>query len=226
MNHVFVDFENVHQIDLSIIGHRSVSFTLLVGAKHTWLDLDLVQKLMAHAASVQLVRLTTSGQNALDFALAYYVGRAAITDPTGTFHIISKDTGFDPLIEHLRTRHILAHRHDDFTDLPFMAPVEPAGKLSGALGKPPAIAISAVPPKAQIAPKKAAVKPKSDALSRVLAELRKNPKSRPGTRTALLHYIQTLMAWTDETKAAKLMGKLEKDGHLSLSDKGVVTYSL
>ncbi len=27
MNHVFVDFENVHQVDLSLIGAKSVSFS-------------------------------------------------------------------------------------------------------------------------------------------------------------------------------------------------------
>jgi hypothetical protein len=44
MNHVFVDFENVHQVDLTLIGAKSVSFTLLVGAKQTKLDSDLVEK--------------------------------------------------------------------------------------------------------------------------------------------------------------------------------------
>lgn len=31
MNHVFVDFENVRQVDLTLISAKSVSFTLLVG---------------------------------------------------------------------------------------------------------------------------------------------------------------------------------------------------
>jgi len=57
---------------------------------------------------VQLVRLTATGKNALDFTLAYYVGRAVAADPTGFFHIVSKDTGYDPLIEHLRSKHIRA----------------------------------------------------------------------------------------------------------------------
>ena len=71
MNHVFVDFENVHHVDLTLIGAKSVSFTLMVGAKQTKLDSDVsVEKLMAHSASVQLVKLKSSGKNALDFALA------------------------------------------------------------------------------------------------------------------------------------------------------------
>ena len=76
MNHIFVDFENVQQIDLSLIGSSSVSCTLLLGARQK-LDGELVEKLMANAPSIQLVRLKTSGRNALDFALAYYMGRGA-----------------------------------------------------------------------------------------------------------------------------------------------------
>lgn len=74
MNHVFVDFENVHQVDLAVIGAKAVTLTILVGAKQTKLDADLVIKLIEHAASVQLIRLTASDKNAVDFALSYYLG--------------------------------------------------------------------------------------------------------------------------------------------------------
>jgi hypothetical protein len=82
MNHVFVDYENVHEVAPALIGAKSVSLTLLLGARQTKLDAALVEKLMENAASVQLVRLNTSGRNALDLALAYYVGRAVVADPT------------------------------------------------------------------------------------------------------------------------------------------------
>ena len=122
MNHVFVDFENVHQVDLTLIGAKAVSFTLMVGAKQTKLDTDLVEMLMSHSSAVQLVKLKSSGKNALDFALAYYLGCAALADPTAYFHIISKDGGFDPLIEHLRARHIHVYRHVSCAELTFTWP--------------------------------------------------------------------------------------------------------
>jgi len=159
MNHVFVDFENVHQVDPSVIGAKSFNFTLLLGARQTRLDAALVEKLMEHASSVHLVRLTSSGKNALDFVLAYYVGRAVITDPAGHFHIVSKDTGFEPLIEHLRSRHIHARRHDDFATLPFS-------------GSP-----------------KAAPAPQVDLLTRVLEHLRKNTTNRPKRKKTLVSHL-------------------------------------
>ncbi len=41
-------------------------------------------------------------------------------DPTAFFHILSKDTGFDPLIQHLKERKVLASRSKDVTDIPLL----------------------------------------------------------------------------------------------------------
>jgi hypothetical protein len=166
MNHVFVDYENVHEVDPALIGARSVSLTLLLGARQTKLDAALVEKLMENAASVQLVRLTTSGRNALDFTLAYYVGRAVMADPTGHFHIVSGDTGFDPLIEHLRSRHIHAHRHDDFTPL------------------------TTTPPTSAPTPAKPPSAPPEDLLARASEHLRKLVTNRPKRRKTLISHLR------------------------------------
>lgn len=99
MNHLLVDFENVHQVDLTLMGEGELSFKLMVGAKQTKLDRDLVGQLMVQASSAQLVKLKSNGRNALDFTLASYMGRAALADPTAHFHIIAKDGGFAPRIE-------------------------------------------------------------------------------------------------------------------------------
>jgi PIN domain len=195
MNHVFVDFENVHEVDPSVIGAKSVSLTLLLGARQTRLDAALVEKLMEHAASVQLVRLTFSGKNALDFTLAYYVGRAVMTDPNGCFHIVSKDTGFEPLIEHLRSRHIHAQRHDDFTTLTFSGPA-----------KPPSA-------------------PPEDLWTRVLERLGKNVTNRPKRKKALVsHLLAFLGKAVTEADVVNLIEKLRKAGRLSIGDKDAVTY--
>ncbi|HRJ71510.1 MAG TPA: PIN domain-containing protein [Terrimicrobiaceae bacterium] len=197
MNHVFVDFENVHEIDLSVIGSKSVSFMLLLGAKQTKLDAGLVEKMMEHAASVQLVRLATSGKNALDFALSYYIGRAVVTDPTGYFHIISKDTGFDPLVEHLRSRHIHARRHDDFTSLTFSAPV-----------KVPKV-------------------PVDELMAQTLEYLRKKKTNRPPTKKTLASdLLAHLGKSVTEGHVASLIDRMIKAGHLSVGDKNAVTYRI
>ncbi len=196
VNYVFVDYENVHKVDPDVIGRKTVCFTLLLGAKQTKLDAELVEKLLAHAASVQLVRLTTSGKNALDFALAYYVGRAVITNPTAFFHIVSKDTGYDPLVEHLRSRHVRARRHNDFSSLTFGPPVR-----------------QVVPPVPD------------DLTTRALEHLRKNTTNRPKRKKTLASHLLAFAGKNaTEPDIENLIGNLRMAGHLSLDDKDAVTY--
>ena len=54
----------------------------------------------------------------LDFHIAYYIGVLSAAEPSAYFHIVSKDTGFDPLIAHLRARKILAGRVKDVAEIP------------------------------------------------------------------------------------------------------------
>jgi hypothetical protein len=127
MHHVFVDGENVHQIDARFLHGKRVSITLLLG-KTSKLDAGALQELMGRAGTVQLVRLSSTGNNALDITLAYYVGRAVLADPSVTIHVVSKDKDFDPLIQHLQERGIKARRHEDFSSLSGGgSPAKPSG---------------------------------------------------------------------------------------------------
>lgn len=220
MNHVFVDFENIHHVDLSVIGNKGVSFTLLVGAKQSKLDVALVEKLMAHAASVQLIRLASSGKNALDFALAYYLGRGVLADPTAYFHIVAKDGGYDPLIEHLRSRGFRARRHESFDTLTFSGP--PKAAAPAAPGPP-------VPaPKAKATPKpKTPPVTLEDQVTQVLAHFRSPKTTRPRNREKLVAYlIGHLGHKLTEAEAQSLVERLVAAGHLVIGDKGVVKYQL
>jgi hypothetical protein len=217
VNHVFVDYENVHTVDPGIIGSKAVHVTLLLGAKSTKLHAALVEKLMQHAATVEMIRLTSSGRNALDFALAYYVGRAVLADPTGYFHIVSKDKGYDALIEHLRSKHIRARRHDDFTTLTFSAPPPAPANIR------PVVTPVAKPPTKP--------KPPVTALetleTQVLKYLRKPSTNRPRTQPKLVsHLITHLGKKVTETEVVELVGIMSQAGHLVIDDKGKVTYHL
>lgn len=215
VNHVFVDFENIHEIDLAVIGSKAVSFTLLLGSRQTKLDVAIVEKLLEHAASVQLVRLSSAGKNALDFTLAYYVGRAVAADPSGFFHIVSKDAGCDPLIEHLRSKHIRARRHEDFAALTF----------SGA-AKPPAATPAVVVPKPKPQPAPPA-KPATlhERETQFLELLRKPSTSRPRSEKKLLSYlVSSLSPKITDAEAAELVKHLSKACHLVIGEKGLVTY--
>ncbi len=216
-NHVLVDFENVCDIDTTILENKNVMLVLLVGAARKTLDLALVEKLLTHAASVQLIRLASSGKNALDFALAYYLGCSATADPHGFFHIISKDKGFDPLVEHLQGRHVRVRRHDDFATLHFSPRPKP-------LSSEQAATLPSPPP----APKLEANGPVDDELSgQVLAHLRRAPRNRPKNRKKLLSYVVTHLGnGTSETAAESVIGNLCQTGCVLIDAKGAVSYRL
>lgn len=113
-NYILVDYENVHEVDLDLVAGQPVVVHLVLGAQHSKLPLEMVERLLTYADQVHLVKAGSSGRNALDFVLAYRVGVESVADPKGFFHIVSKDTGFDALILHLRKHHILARRDESF----------------------------------------------------------------------------------------------------------------
>jgi hypothetical protein len=59
---------------------------------------------------VEYIEISGNGKNALDFHIAYYVGSLAAAHPEACFHVISGDTGFDPLIQHLAVNKICCMR--------------------------------------------------------------------------------------------------------------------
>lgn len=231
INHIFVDYENVHDIDPTIIGSKTVHVTLMLGAKKTKFDATVVEKLMQHVATVEIIRLTSPGRNALDFTLAYYLGRAALADPCGYFHIVSKDKGFDPLIEHLRGKHIRARRHDDFSNLTFLAPAKPSATTEPVVttaSKQPAPPTPAASPASKSPPKP---KPPAAGLeeleARVLKYLRKPTTNRPRTKEKLVSDLIThLGKKITKSDALTLIKIICQAGLLVIDDKGKVIYHL
>ncbi len=225
VNHVLVDFENVQEIDFSVIGAQAVRFTLLIGARQTKLDTALVEKLLQHAGSVQLVRLMSSGRNALDFSLAYYLGRAVAADPTGHFSIISKDTGYDALVLHLRSKQIQVRRLVDFTSLSGSG-LAKGVRLAAAASPVPVPTKIAAQPKPKKAPK--VIAPALDEQAgHILEHLREHPKSRPSREKSLIKYI--LSNSGNKILATEVPGVIEtlhQAGHIVVDEKGSVTYQL
>ncbi len=215
LNHVFVDYENVQTLDLAAIGSKGVTFMLLIGRDKKKLDVELVEQLFAHAASVELVRLTASGRNALDFTLAYYIGRAVAADPAGFFHIVSKDTGYDPMIEHLRSRHIRVRRHNDFSELTFApASKRPVPAADKTVRTPPVSA----KPKAPVG---------DPLLTKVVGHLQTHPTNRPKRRKTLVSHLAALLGkQSAEGGIETLIDELIKAGHIAINEKNAVTYTL
>lgn len=72
--------------------------------------MDLAAELQPFGQDVEYICIEGTGKNALDFHIAYYIGRLSADLPGSIFHIVSKDTGFDPLVKHLKAKNIICHR--------------------------------------------------------------------------------------------------------------------
>lgn len=105
-----------------MIDQATSVWTLLLGPRCK-VDGAIVEKVLANASRINLIRIAKSGSNALDFALSFYLGRAVSLDPQGEFVIVSKDSGFDPLIEHLVGQKVKIRR---MARAPAPAPAQPS----------------------------------------------------------------------------------------------------
>src|SRR5690606_7639197 len=117
-NHVLIDFENVHVKSLDLLKGEHFRVIVFLGPKNTKLPVDLVLAMQAFGTRGEYVMLESPGANALDFHVAFHLGRLAAEDPSGFFHIISKDTGFDPLIQHLKARKVFSARSPSIEEIP------------------------------------------------------------------------------------------------------------
>jgi hypothetical protein len=119
-NIVLIDFENVQPESLNVLEGDHFRVLVFVGANQAKVSFETAAALQRLGARAQYIRIAGNGSNALDFHIAYYIGELAAADPMAYFHIVSKDTGFDPLIAHLKSKKILAGRVRDVTDIPIV----------------------------------------------------------------------------------------------------------
>ncbi|MET3384173.1 hypothetical protein ABIC46_006627 [Variovorax paradoxus] len=118
-NYVLIDFENVQPEAISMLDQEHFKVIVFVGATQQKVPFDIANALQRMGSKAEYVKISGNGSNALDFHIALYIGQLAAADPTAFFHIISKDTGFDPLIQHLKEKKVFAARSKDVADIPF-----------------------------------------------------------------------------------------------------------
>jgi len=119
-NYVLIDFENVQPKNLELLSKHPFKVLVFVGANQAKVPYDLAEAMQRLGENAKYIKIAGTGNNALDFHIAFYVGELATKDPSATFHIISKDKGFDPLIRHLKSRKIHIQRENDLAAIPIL----------------------------------------------------------------------------------------------------------
>jgi hypothetical protein len=119
-NYVLIDYESVQPVSIAGLEQECFKVMIFVGEKQAKVSLEVAASLQRLGSRAEYVKMAGTGPNALDFHIAFYIGQLSAADPGAYFHIISKDTGFDPLVAHLKIKKIFAARSKDVSDIPLV----------------------------------------------------------------------------------------------------------
>ena len=173
MKHILIDFENTQPdaAQLRALNPDDSHIWLFLGKnQQKTLPIELCETLCRFGRHVHFIRIAKTGKNALDFYLAYYLGQITTEDNDALICILSRDTGFDVLVEHLENEHlcrgiIRLAALEDAAELPGTAPTAqltaekapPVASVTPPTAEKASPAASATPPTAEEAPPAASV---------------------------------------------------------------------
>ena len=114
---VLIDFESVQPDSLEALDPEFFAVKVFLGANQKKVPFETVNALQRLGQRAEYIQISGTGPNALDFHIAFYIGQLSVALPEVFFHIVSKDTGFDPLIAHLKTKRIFSQRVSKISDI-------------------------------------------------------------------------------------------------------------
>lgn len=116
-NVLFIDYENIQNIDLPLLQDSNIEIKIFVGQSQAKIPFEFVEAAQTFGKSIEWVRIDGNGKNALDFHIAFYLGSLSKERKGASFIILSKDTGYDPLIRHVNKQNIACRRINSILEL-------------------------------------------------------------------------------------------------------------
>jgi hypothetical protein len=107
---VLVDYENVQPTEFVEVAQAGCHVWFFVGSSQKRVSTDLPDFIARFPAQSRFIRMEKPGKNSLDFHICYYLGVAAHERPEWLYVLMSKDTGYDPLLAHVRNEGMYAQR--------------------------------------------------------------------------------------------------------------------
>lgn len=238
INYVFIDLENIQPSLISQLEHECFRLIVFVGASQNKLPFPIIQDIQKMGERAQYIKISGNGSNALDFHIAYYVGKISAIESSAYFHIISNDSGFDPLIQHLTENKIKITRQSDIKHIPLLKLLElqaakintptiqidlqPAKPLPVVKSAESPTTVSIAKPPIQIIKQPAAPSPTGntfkhgDHVEMALLVLRKMQNNKPGRMDKLLNSLHSHFRYEfNEAQLLKITDELLRLGYIS-----------
>ena len=151
---LLVDFENIQDLDyLKKLRNTDYEVRVFLGPHQAKLPTPLVRQAQPFGSRLHWIQMEGHGKNALDFHIAYTLGLLVAEDRNRRIFVLSKDTGFDPLIAYLGKRGIACDRIEELGKFLTAkdAPAKPAAtdcKFTSDNKPAPSTTVSTAPTKA------------------------------------------------------------------------------
>ncbi len=117
---LLVDFENKQKVDLSPLD-ESYQAIIFVGANQNPPKASTKAATAHRFSRVDFLKISGVGKNALDFHIAFQLGRTFEKAPDTHCFVLSSDKGFDPLLNHLNANGMTCRRVESIAELVFNA---------------------------------------------------------------------------------------------------------
>ncbi len=122
---LLVDLENRPKVNFEALD-KTFHVVIFVGYEQNPPKATIKSWQAFPAAQLEIVRIEGDGKNALDFHIACQLGRTYETARETRCHVLSADTGFDPLIASLNKNGLWCQRISSLDELSVPALLEPA----------------------------------------------------------------------------------------------------
>lgn len=236
MKHILIDFENTQPdvAQLHVLNPDDSHIWLFLGKnQQKTLPIELCEALCRFGQYVHFIRIAKTGKNALDFYLTYYLGQITAQDKDALICILSRDTGFDILVEHLESTQLCR-------GIIRLAALEDAAHLPGTTSTVGHTAGTGTPSAASETPPGAATLAPQDEAARILDVCKKaqahlmhadyRPRQRQNLETRLAKHLRDTLQPYDEDTARTLISqavdRLIRKTLISVGADGLLAYHL
>ncbi len=216
LTYILVDFENVQPQDLALLHGQQYRVKVFHGPHQNKLEMAIIKALQPLGGQVEYLQSEKPGKNALDFHVAFCIGRLVQEHQSkgipARFGIVSRDGGFDSLLRHVRALGYPAQQAETIREALNFASDEDARPTPATIHALPAARKAPSPPTLTT----------TEEVDKVIAGLRKNANNRPTKRIALERHIPSLLGGQRSPATVQaIVAELERRGAVEFSEKAI-----